>query len=163
MRLRVPLAIAIPMALLLAGIIILILQSPQIGYARRTRSEWEAARTLWSARGSASYQAIVHSNAPTEPTEGTNRIWVARGMVRRAVNEDCPSCPHELFASLTIEALFERIATECLDALPDPLCSVAYDDDLGFPRRIDTYPRGRDGQEPLSITVEEVVLLGPEP
>jgi hypothetical protein len=118
----------------------------------------EGARSLWQEKGSSSYTIVVISNSHRQQTGGRNVIRVQAGEIAEAHNPNCPSCPAGHFAALTVERLFQRISTECLRDFPKQFCNVKYDEDLGFPRRLDTYPYNLDGQERPSITVEQVIL-----
>ena len=158
-KLRIPLPVA---GLLIAVFVIAsvkLIDSPRITYTRRATSAYNAALALWQAADHSSYTAIVSNNSHTQLSGGTNTIRVENGRVIDGHNPECPDCPIEIFDSLTVEALFQRIEAECLYEYPPQLCNVAYDQTLGYPIRIDTYPHKRDGQERPSITVESLQIL----
>ena len=160
MRTRIPLLAAafVTTAVILA--VGLLLYYPRFSYARRATSDFEVAHARWQSARPSSYTAIVINNSLTQPTGGANTIRVENGAVVSGQNPQCPSCSPESFSALTIEALFQRIEAECLHDFPTQYCNVAYDQSLGHPVRIDTYPYNHDGQERPSITVESVQIDG---
>ncbi len=161
MNIRVPLPLAAILLVILVVAAVLLLGYPRYAYARQAASSYEEALAIWRAANPTRYTAVVVSNSLTQPTGGTNTIRVERGRVVSAENPQCPDCPVQEFDALTIESLFQRIERECLHDFPTQLCNVAYDQNLGYPVRIDTYPYNREGQERPSITVNSV-LLEPE-
>ncbi len=130
---------------------------PALIYSLRASSLFQDNRSLWLEKGSSSYDMVVYSNSPTQPTGGRNALQVRDGMVVKADNPNCPNCSLNEFGLLTVEALFERVDTECIRGFPFQYCNVAYDPTLGYPRRIDTYPYDLGGRERPSITVESVI------
>ncbi|HEX9596471.1 MAG TPA: DUF6174 domain-containing protein, partial [Anaerolineales bacterium] len=154
MKIRVPLFLAISLAIVIVGLAGFLLLSARIAYRRQATAGYEGARSLWQEKGSSSYRIVVISNSHTQQTGGRNEIRVQAGEIAEAHNPNCTSCTLGKFVALTVEGLFQRISTECLRDFPQQYCNVKYDEDLGFPRRIDTYPYNRDGQERPSITVE---------
>lgn len=158
MKIRVPLFLAIPLAIVVVALVGFLLLSPRIAYRRQASAAFEDARSLWQEKGSSSYTIVVTSNSRIGQTGGKNVIRVQAGEIADAHNPNCPACSASQFAALTVEGLFQRISTECLRDFPKQFCNVKYDEDLGFPRRLDTYPYNLDGQERPSITVEQVIL-----
>ena len=77
-------------------------------------------------------------------------------------NSEHGACAREEFALLTVEALFARVWDECMlrPTWPPlfPLCHVAYDERLGYPRRVDTYTLTESGEHTPSITVDSILL-----
>lgn len=160
MKIRMPWYLAV---LLLVGVITLVgllLRAPRLIYTYQARQAYEAARLRWESEGSDSYTMVVFSNAYTQPTEGRNELRVEAGVPVKAENPNCQNCPPAQFAAFTIENLFQRIAAECFSGFPRRFCQVAYDETLGYPRRIDFYPYNLDGVERPSITVMEVHIFG---
>ena len=158
MNIRVPLPLAAILLAILVVAAVLLLGYPRLAYMRQTVSSYEAALALWRAANPTRYTAVVVSDSLTQPTGGTNTIRVERGRIVSAENPQCPNCPIQEFDGLTIESLFQRIERECLHDFPNQLCNVAYDRNLGYPLRLDTYPYNREGQERPSITVDSVLL-----
>src|SRR5688572_25967827 len=95
---------------------------PRYSYAHRATSVYEAAFARWESAHPSGYTAIVISNSLTQPTGGVNTIRVENGDIVSGQNPQCPSCSVESFSSLTIEALFQRIETECLHDFPVQYC-----------------------------------------
>jgi hypothetical protein len=77
-----------------------------------------------------------------------------------AENPGCTDCSLQNFGYLIVEALIARISDECVTrrprGLPFPFCNGAYDQDLGFPRRLDSYTFSEQGDYLPRITVEWV-------
>lgn len=157
LRISLPVAGLITIVFILASV--LLINSLRIAYTRHATSSYNAALALWLAADHSSYTAIISSNSLTQLTGGTNTIIVEHDKILYGHNPECPNCPIEIFDSLTVEALFQRIETECLHNFPTQLCNVAYNQTLGYPIRIDTYPHNLGDQERPSITVENVQLL----
>ncbi len=158
MKLRISLILAIVVAALLIVAVAALLGSPRRSYIRHATSAYASALALWNAAGPTSYTAVVVSNSLTQPSGGHNTIHVQGGVLVSAQNPRCPECEPSDFAGLTIDSLFQRIARECLHDFPTQFCNVAYDQTLGFPVRIDTYPYNLKGQERPSVTVESVIV-----
>ena len=150
-----PLAVTVLIGLALA--FLLVAGLPALVYYLRASSLFRDNRSLWLEQGSSSYDMVVYSNSLTQPTEGRNVLQVRDGRLVKADNPDCPNCSLNEFGLLTVEALFERVNTECIRGFPSQYCNVAYDPSLGYPRRIDTYPYDLGGRERPSITVESVI------
>ena len=85
---------------------------------------------------------VVASNFSSDCTAGWNTILINGGEIVEAHNSEVKDCSYENFGQLTVEALFNRIWDECLRSRslrrPFPVCNVSYDDDFGYPRRLDT-------------------------
>jgi hypothetical protein len=116
----------------------------------------------WTSLGSTNYEIVVASNSVSECTGGWNTIRIEEGEVVDARNSEHVDCSTDEFARLTVDALFSRVWEECIRhrtlTRPFPVCNVAYDDLLGYPRRLDTYSMTKDGESLPSITVESVTL-----
>jgi hypothetical protein len=156
-RLRSLLLLAI-LAVILAGVLIV----PFVIHTRAFSSALRENEKKWTSLGSANYEILVASNSPSECTGGWNTIRIEDGEVVDAQNSEHADCPADEFARLTVEALFSRVWEECIHhrslTRPFPVCNVAYDDLLGYPRRLDTYTFTKDGETLPSITVERVTL-----
>jgi hypothetical protein len=116
----------------------------------------------WAEYGSNSYEIILASNSLDDPTGGINQVTIENGQIISGHNPDCALCGPGDFRQFTVEALFARIWKECVQdrllRFSIPICNVAYDPELGFPRRLDTYTFTQEGKYQSSITVERVSL-----
>ncbi len=139
--------------------LVLIALAPFMIYRIWFERRLDSHRAIWVGASGGSYDAVVFSNSLDGATGGRNEISVRGGKLAAADNPDCPSCSPDDFASLTIEALFERIERECLQQKLLPICNVSYDENLGYPGRIDTYTYYAEQSYAPSITVQEVRIL----
>jgi hypothetical protein len=159
-KLRIPLPLAgLAITAALAGAL-LILLVPRIAYIHQASAAYQEGLERWQAGNHTSYTITILSNSRTQRTGGMNTLRVENGRVIEAHNPDCTTCQESDFTALTVGALFERIEAECLHDFPIQFCSVTYDDSLGYPVRIDTYPHIRGGEERPSITVWELQIHG---
>jgi hypothetical protein len=139
--------------------LILIALAPFLVYRVAFQRRLASHRAVWEQVSNASYDSVVLSNSLDRPTGGRNEISVRAGRLTAAYNPDCPACSLEDFASLTFEALFERIKRECLQQKVLPICNVSYDENFGYPGRIDTYTYYANRSYAPSITVQEVRII----
>ncbi len=149
------------MLLVIFIVLAALISLPGIAYTLRATKAYNAALSLWQSAGPSTYTMVVANNSHTQSTGGWNTITVQNSKVIEGQNPDCPNCTPAVFAPLTVEALFARIQAECLHDFPFQFCNLAYDQALGFPRRIDTYPYNQAGVERPSITVKSVEVLEP--
>jgi hypothetical protein len=131
---------------------------PYLGYTVPFNAEYRENTEKWRLRQTASYTIVVASNSYEDPNAGWNSLKVEQGRVVAGENPDCPDCSLSDYQTLTVEALFMRIDRECRWLFPFQFCNVAYDEELGYPTRLDTYPPIRNGRHRPSITVEGVIL-----
>jgi len=161
MKKRIPRSTAIILLLVYFIALAALLYLPRLSYTLSATRAYNAALSLWQSAGPTAYIVVVGNNSPTQPTGGENTIRVQDGKAVAGHNPTCPDCTLEDFAPLTVEALFQRIQAECLHDFPFQLCNVGYDQTLGFPVRLDTYPYNQSGVERPSITVQSVEVLEP--
>ena len=144
-------------------LILIILLSPFVLYTNAFISRLRSNEEKWARLGSRNYEIVVASNSLSDPSGGINILRVENGQIVEADNPDCTSCSLDDFSALTIESLFGRIWEECVRnhsrGLQFPICNVVYDQELGFPRRLDTYTFTEEGEHLPSITVDTVRLL----
>jgi Family of unknown function (DUF6174) len=149
----------IALAALLGAVLLLYL--PRALYTHNAVSAYNNALSKWRAFGPDAYVIIVADNSLTDPTAGWNEIRVKDGTVLDGHNPGCPSCLPETFTSLTVEALFRRIEDECLLDFPMQFCNVSYNEGVGYPVRLDTYPHDLRGLERPSVTIRGLEALKP--
>jgi hypothetical protein len=106
---------------------------------------------------------LVASNSLTDCTGGWNTILVREGGILQATNSERDDCSSEAFNQLTVESLFGRIWEKCVRDRtfyrPFPICNVVYDDQLGYPKHLDTDTFNEQGKDLPSITVEKLMLI----
>jgi hypothetical protein len=128
-------------------------------FVRRLRKNEEK----WRRQDISRYQMEVASNSHQDCTGGWNQLIVEDGKLIEGENIERGGCAPIDFEELTVKALFARIWEECVNnrslRRPFPYCNVAYDDELGFPRRVDTYIFDADSRYPPSITVDRVTVI----
>jgi hypothetical protein len=156
MRTRLRLGCITILILTVAACPLILLYGPQVYYAITARISLDAARAKWQAAAHTEYTAVVANNSLTDPTGGMNTIHVKDGLIIEASNPNCPDCATQAFAALTVDALFGRIAQQCLDKFPDEFCNVHYHPSFGYPVRLDSYPYHLAGIERPSITVQRL-------
>ena len=142
----------------LGAVLLVVLVLPFVLHTNAFISKLRSNQEKWSRLAPRSYEMVIASNSLSDPTGGINVLRVENGQIVQAENADCGDCSLDDFNHLTVEALFERIWEECVRnharGLPFPICNVAYDQDLGFPRRLDTYTFTQEGEYLPSITIE---------
>ncbi len=150
----------LPHWLLLAVIGLAILILPFLLRTSRFRSKLLSNQEKWVRLEPSEYEMVVESNSMNDCTGGWNTILVRGGEIVEAKNSKNGNCSHESFRQLTVEGLFTRIWNECIRnrafSMPFPVCNVEYDEELGFPRRVDTYTFNKQGEYLPSVTVESV-------
>jgi hypothetical protein len=148
-------------AALAAGLAFLLVL-PFIRYNRAFLARLRTSQAKWDTLGSSNYEIVVASNSLTRCTGGWNTIRVREGGSVQGSNSERGTCARDEFVLLTVEALFARIWQECVFDRPlwrpFPTCNVAYDEQLGYPRRLDTYTFAESGEYLPSVTVERVTL-----
>jgi hypothetical protein len=146
---------------LLIAIVIIILLLPFTFYTHKFKTNLLDNQEKWANLNPGQYIIVVASNAYTACTGGWNTIHVVDGKVTQGRNSEHDDCTLEDFNHLTVEALFNRIWDECIHRRPwyrrIPVCNVAYNDLLGYPRRLDTYINA-EGEYLPAITVDSVTL-----
>ncbi len=160
-KIRIPLSTTLILIIAFLTFAVTLISLPRIAYTFQATKAYNSALSLWQSAGPTAYTMVVANNSPTQPIGGWNTIRVQDGLVLDGQNPDCPDCTPADFASLTVEALFQRIEEQCLRDFPFQFCNVAYDEKLGYPRRLDTYPYNAAGVERPSITVDSVEVLEP--
>lgn len=157
----------LPLWILLAVAAVIVLISPFVLYSYVFQTRLRDNQEKWARLAADEYEIVVTSNTLSDCTAGWNTILVRDGEIVEARNSEQSDCPRERFGQLTVEALFDRIWDECVRnrplGTPFPVCNVVYDEELGFPRRLDTYTRDEQGVFLPSVGVERVTLNPLEP
>lgn len=137
----------------------IILLSPFIYHKLKFDRRYEANQNLWYRVSKGNYDAVVLSNTLEYPIGGKNEISVRNGQLIHGVNTNCETCTLVDYLPLTIETLFDRIYDECIRGRFLPTCNIVYENNLGYPARIDTYTFSEDGVHAPSITIPQVRLI----
>lgn len=147
---------------LLVSLLLFILALPYIWHTTAFIARLRSNEEKWAKYGSSNYEMIVASNSLDNATGGVNHLRIEAGRIVEGHNPDCDLCVPSDFSQLTVDALFARIWEECVQGSPlglsIPICNVEYDQELGFPRRLDTYTFTLERTYQPSITVERVSL-----
>jgi len=161
LTIRIPIR-KLPLWIFLAIIALIVVVMPFWLYTYTFQSRLLSNQEKWKGLVSREYEIIVASNSLSDCTGGWNSITVSDAEIVAASNSERRNCPLASFGQLTVEALFTRIWEECIRnrplTKPFPVCNVAYDEQLGFPRRLDTFTFNQQGEYLPSVTVERVTL-----
>jgi hypothetical protein len=147
----------------LVGATVLILLLPFALHTYNFHTSLRRNQEKWNLQATTGYEMLVASNSLTDCTGGWNTILMQEGEILQASNSERDHCSPQAFNQLTVESLFNRIWNECIQIRPFnlsfPICNIVYDEQLGYPKRLDTYTFNEQGDHQPSITVERLTLI----
>lgn len=152
----------LPLWILITLMAVILLLSPFLLHTYRFKAELISNQEKWTKKATTEYEMILASNSGRDCTSGWNTIRVRDSKIIEAHNAESENCPYENFEQITIEALFDQIWHDCLGSrsfrVPFPVCNVTYDEELGYPKRLDTFALDDQGEYLPSLSISDITL-----